>query len=84
MGLHQQSQTVGAPNIPNAVRSNIGSVGLPQMISNPGTSTVTQNTLNQQLQTLKSSNFSAQKHVLALLKSNPQLMAAFIKQRTAQ
>ncbi|GFQ91282.1 CREB-binding protein [Trichonephila clavata] len=85
MGLRQQSQIVGAPNIPNAVRSNVGSVGLPQMISNPGTSTVTQTTLNQLLQTLKSSNFSAQKqHVLALLKSNPQLMAAFIKQRTAQ
>ncbi|GFS77673.1 CREB-binding protein [Nephila pilipes] len=85
MGLRQPPQIVGAPNIPNATRSNVGAVGLPQMLSSPGTSTVTQATLNHLLQTLKSSNFSSQKqHVLALLKSNPQLMAAFIKQRTAQ
>ncbi|CAL1280153.1 unnamed protein product [Larinioides sclopetarius] len=83
MGLRQQSQLVGTPNMPNNPRS---SVGLPQMLANTGSQQSTQATLNNLLATFKSSNFSShhKQHVLALLKSNPQLMAAFIKQRTQQ
>ncbi|GIX96282.1 histone lysine acetyltransferase CREBBP [Caerostris extrusa] len=78
VGLRQQSQLVGASNMPNAPRN---SVGLNQM-SNSMTNT--QQTLAQMINTLKSPDFSIQKkqEMLTLLKSNPQLMAAFIKQRS--
>ncbi|KAM6904880.1 CREB binding protein b isoform 2-T2 [Xenentodon cancila] len=46
---------------------------------------ITQNALQELLRTLKSpSSPQQQQQVLSILKSNPHLMAAFIKQRTAQ
>ncbi|KAL4658138.1 CREB-binding protein [Arapaima gigas] len=51
----------------------------------PGTGTISSAALQELLRTLKSPSSPKQQHqVLSILKANPQLMAAFIKQRTAK
>ncbi|KAM9314702.1 CREB-binding protein isoform 2-T2 [Pholidichthys leucotaenia] len=70
----QQSQRMLMPQQPGA---------RPQAPQRPGT--IPPNALQDLLRTLKSpSSPQQQQQVLNILKSNPQLMAAFIKQRTAK
>ncbi|XP_072225493.1 CREB binding protein b isoform X4 [Leuresthes tenuis] len=67
-GPSQQGMTPQQQNMPRGMPSNI-----------------TQNALQELLRTLKSpSSPQQQQQVLSILKSNPHLMAAFIKQRTAK
>ncbi|GFT06941.1 CREB-binding protein [Trichonephila clavipes] len=90
MGLRQQqSQLMGPSGMPNSMGNTVTAIGPPQVLPNPGPSITMQRpptqALQQLLQTLKSpTSPQQQQQVLSILKSNPQLMAAFIKQRTAQ
>ncbi|KAL4648694.1 CREB-binding protein-like isoform X3 [Arapaima gigas] len=69
------------PHMPGAVQPPQGG---PQQSPQRGT-TITAGVLQDLLRTLKSpSSPQQQQQVLRILKSNPQLMAAFIKQRTAK
>ena len=94
LGMHAMPNT-SMPNMPdmaNNTQTNIvgnmqGNLQLqstPQG-SLPRSDSFPPQALHQLLQTLKSPHSpQQQKQVLAILKSNPQLMAAFIKQRTQQ
>ncbi|KAG8433240.1 hypothetical protein GDO86_017500 [Hymenochirus boettgeri] len=70
MAMATQPQAVAGPRLP----------GVPQQVRN-----MAPNALQDLLRTLKSpSSPQQQQQVLNILKSNPHLMAAFIKQRTAK
>ncbi|GBM67233.1 hypothetical protein AVEN_208941-1 [Araneus ventricosus] len=85
--LHMQKpENQILPGVSNCMPNNPrSSVGLPQMLANTGSPQSTQAILDM-LKTFRSPNFPShhRQHVLAVLKSNPQLMGAFIKQRTGR
>lgn len=89
LGLRQPVQLMGpSTGIPNSLGGPSAHMGPPQTAPGPGTTPGGQRpnqALHQLLQTLKSPNSpQQQQQVLHILKSNPHLMAAFLKQRTAQ
>lgn len=77
--MQQQPQPMGAgPMQPGVQTVRPGTAPL----ANPGTSMMHKQALQQLMQTLRSpQNPDQQQQILQILKANPQLMAAFIKQR---
>lgn len=73
----------GGNSMMNQLRPGIQGGALPQNIQVPNNQPQQKQTLQQLMQTLKnpSSGPEHQAQLLQILKSNPQIMAAFIKQR---
>lgn len=76
--LHQQQHSAGPMQAGNpSVRPNVVSLNVGSETPAPA-----KQALQQLMQTLKSPHsLEQQQQILSILKSNPQLMAAFIKQR---
>lgn len=82
--MQQQQQHQGQPGIPmgGQMPRQAGVLGGPVSQVGPQTQTMHKHVLQQLMQTLKNPHTPEQQNqILQILKSNPPIMAAFIKQR---
>ncbi|KAM4716312.1 histone acetyltransferase p300 isoform 2-T2 [Anableps anableps] len=83
--MNQQQPQVGNRGLMQVLGVSEGAAGAPGLMQGAGTGNLPQGAVQELLRTLRSpTSPQQQQQVLNILRSNPTLMAAFIRQRTAR